>query len=100
MHAQNANGDTPLHVAAYTPGHEEIVTLLVEMGTDVQCGSTTTGKYIPLHHAGNVGLLDTVTVLIALGGSALAKDADGCTPLRHAERLTAMRQSSAICWLL
>ena len=75
--AQGEGGLTALHLAA-TMAHEDMVSLLIERGADVNsrdhAGST------PLHHAASGGNKAVVELLIAKGADVNAKDSKGRTP--------------------
>jgi ankyrin repeat protein len=86
MHAQDANGDTPLHLIIVAAGHEQIVRVLVELGSAVSAHSAIDGA-TALHQAAAAGYVatDTVRVLVELGSAVSAHSAiDGATVIHRA----------------
>lgn len=77
------NGNTPLHVAAYS-GQAEVARLLIDAGADVE--ATAGEGWRPLHNAAaNDGLMSVLEVLIYAGSDVTAEACgEGGTPLAHA----------------
>jgi hypothetical protein len=64
VHALNANGQTPLFMAAYG-GHEDAIRVLVELGGDVNSPNNT--GQTPVYAAAGMGREDVIRVLVELG---------------------------------
>ena len=79
--AEDSDGWTPMHYAAYC-GHAEVVRLLLANGAD----ANTQDRYgwTPLHHAARNGHGEIVKLLLAHGANVNAKDNYGWTPLHYA----------------
>lgn len=78
VHAQDANGYTPLHVAA---GHGDVplMRLLLAQASDLE--ATCRKGRTPLHRAAGQAQRDAVSLLLAAGARADARDGEGKTPL-------------------
>ncbi|KAI3799933.1 hypothetical protein L1987_35239 [Smallanthus sonchifolius] len=77
-------GLTAIHIAAIK-GHKDVVMLLVEFGSDLEC--TDAEGRTPLHMAVVGGSKDTVEVLINRGANLNAKCNRGATPLQVAQTM-------------
>ena len=77
------NGDTPLHIAAYSNA-VETATLLLERGAAVNAKSDN--GFTPLHEAAWSNAVETATLLIKRGAAVNAKSNNGNTPLALALR--------------
>jgi len=72
-------GSTPLHVASVR-GEQEITTLLIQRGADVN-GRGGENQVTPLHGAAACGHIDVAKTLVAAGADMKARDsAVGATP--------------------
>jgi hypothetical protein len=80
VHAEGADGHTPLHDAAIF-WHEETIRVLVEMEGDVHAQGAD--GYTQLHVAASKGHAESVKVLVKMGSDVHARDADGVTPLLY-----------------
>ena len=78
VNANNKNGTTPLHRAAYW-GHKEVVELLIANGADVH--AKWDNGWTPLHRAALYDHKEVTELLIANGADVNAKIDDGRTPL-------------------
>ena len=96
VNAKNADGDTPLHRAAFggvnTGGKAlQMIRLLVERGADLRAKDNA--GYTPLHVSARHSYLQRVELLLELGADANIVSAAGRTPLHtaattwHSERL-------------
>lgn len=66
-------------------GHKDVVMLLVEFGSDLECADNEGRK--PLHLAVVGGSKETVEVLINRGANLNAKCNNGATPLQVAKTM-------------
>ena len=74
-------GWTPLHTAT-SAGLEQIATLLVSLGADVN--AATAQKRTPLHYAASKGQAALAALLLQGGAASGVKDCLGATPLHRA----------------
>ncbi|KAI3793243.1 hypothetical protein L1987_35859 [Smallanthus sonchifolius] len=77
-------GLTAIHIASIK-GHKDVVMVLVEFGSDLEC--TDAEGRTPLHMAVVGGSKDTVEVLINRGANLNAKCNRGATPLQIAQTM-------------
>ncbi len=83
LHAQDTDGSTALHCAAWK-GHREVVAFLIEMGADVHAHNRNDHwGTTPLHAAAHANQSAIVQLLINAGADVNAKDMNGTTPLHH-----------------
>ena len=83
IHAQDKDGSTGLHCAAWK-GHREVVTFLIEMGADVHAHNRNDHwGTTPLHAAAHANQTAILRQLINAGADVNAKDMNGKTPLHH-----------------
>jgi ankyrin repeat protein len=80
--ARDVDGGTSLQWAAWY-GYDEIVSILLDRGADVNAVDGTTGR-TALHEAAEHGNLSTVEILLESGAEVDAKDIWGWTPLHRA----------------
>jgi ankyrin repeat protein len=80
--ARDVDGGTSLQWAAWY-GYDEIVSILLDHGADVNAVDGTSGRR-PLHEAAEHGNLSTVKILLARGADVDAKDIWEWTPLHRA----------------
>src|SRR5207247_6422498 len=81
LRAQDKDGFSPLHLAAWK-GHKEVVELLLGRKAEVNLKSKDGGA--PLHWAAEGGSAEVVKMLLAHKAEINAKDDDGDTPLHVA----------------
>ncbi|NUM53271.1 MAG: ankyrin repeat domain-containing protein [Candidatus Hydrogenedentes bacterium] len=93
LHARNTLGKTALH-QSLTGGNDEIVTLLVERGADVNSKDNT--GLTPLHVAAWWSVTGRAGILLDHGADLAATDAFGDTPLH----LAAMHGRGLMCKFL
>jgi ankyrin repeat protein len=80
--ARDVDGGTSLQWGAWY-GHDEIVSILLEYGADVNAIDSTSGRSA-LHEAAEHGNLSTVKILLQRGADVDARDIWDCTPLHRA----------------
>src|SRR5690349_4766302 len=85
LHAQDADGSTPLHYAAWK-GHTEVARLLLERGADVSLQNNN-GHWggTPLHAAAHANQKAVAELLIAHGADVNGRSLNGRTPLEETE---------------
>lgn len=83
LEAQNGDGWTPLHLAAFF-GHPELAKALLNRGANVDSRSTNAMKNTPLHAAIAGRKSDVVRVLIDRGADVNARQTGGWTALQSA----------------
>ncbi len=81
--AQNSDGWTPLHLAAFF-GHPELATALLDAGADVNARSSNAMKNTPLHAAAAGGQAGLVELLLKRGADPNATQEGGWTALHSA----------------
>ena len=81
INAPNADGDTPLHLAAWV-GDPSVAALLLEAGADPRARNDWGAT--PLHRAAGNRSLDIITMLLDAGAELDARDSGGNTPLLRA----------------
>jgi len=90
IHKRDTDGRTILHIAAATPGCEDMVKLLLESGADINAGDyPDTARFYtrlmtPLHRAVCSSSKSCVEVLLAAGADLHTKNDMGETPLHLA----------------
>ena len=84
VQGMDADGDTPLHLAAGTNARE-VAALLIEQGADVNAKAASLGT-TPLHWAAVVNGRDVAALMIEQGADVNAKATEGDTPLSIAQR--------------
>jgi ankyrin repeat protein len=81
--AQDTDGSTALHCAAWK-GHREVVMFLLKAGADVHSHNNNDHwGTTPLHAAAHANQAVIAQLLIDAGADVNAKDMDGKTPLYH-----------------
>eukprot|EP01104_Vermistella_antarctica_P014718 TRINITY_DN4688_c0_g1_i2.p1 TRINITY_DN4688_c0_g1~~TRINITY_DN4688_c0_g1_i2.p1 ORF type:complete len:867 (-),score=317.40 TRINITY_DN4688_c0_g1_i2:364-2964(-) len=79
--AKNANGETPLHIAA-SKGYVEVASALVDAGGDIN--QPNNEKLSSLHVAAASGHADVVSKLLEKGAHVYAMDSNSWMALHHA----------------
>jgi len=88
IHAQDVDGEVPLHYASHSERHEDypkrpdVARVLLKHGADVNARSKDGST--PLHLASHVGMPEVARVLLEHGANVEAKDDEGRTPLQIA----------------
>jgi ankyrin repeat protein len=82
--AADRHGFTPLHQTADIEDHEEILSVLLATGADVNAPSDR--KVTPLMVAAKAGMASNVALLLAAGANIEARDDDGLSTLMYAVR--------------
>lgn len=77
IHAQDAGGNTPLHIAARCD-RGDLVPLLVERGAEVNAANRRGNT--PLHWAARFNACAAAAALLECGADASARNEDGLTP--------------------
>jgi len=96
VHANDTDGSTPLHCAAWK-GHLETVAFLLSAGADVDAhNSNEHWGTTPLHAAAHANQAGIAKLLIEHGADVNAKDMSGKTPLHH----TTFHKAKAVAKLL
>jgi ankyrin repeat protein len=90
INAKDANGKTPLHLAAIG-GDTKIAEILIEKGADVN--AMNNNGETPLHMAASQLFVKIIAQLITKGADVNAKNNEGATPLDHAELYSEMGMS-------
>ncbi|OWY98935.1 hypothetical protein PHMEG_00030162, partial [Phytophthora megakarya] len=96
------NGVAALHYAAHN-GHTNVVSLLLERGTDVDkcqyqgCSSHFDNGWTALHYAARDGSMDVISLLLECGADIAAKNENGKTALHYAAE---NGHTEVISWLL
>ncbi len=80
VNARDAQGSTPLHMAAVM-GSAEVARLLITAGANLEARNDVG---TPLHVAVSYGQMEVVRLLIEAGASVNAQDQTGRTPLHEA----------------
>ena len=88
LEARDANGWTPLHLAA-SSGRAKVVNLLLDRGADIDARDAN--GCTPLHDAASSERAKVVNLLLDRGADIDARDANGCTPLYRAAILERVR---------
>ena len=83
LEAHNADGWTPLHLAAFF-GHPQLAQALIDEGASVDARSTNAMKNTPLHAAVAGGKVDLAKLLLQHGANANARQEGGWTALHAA----------------
>ena len=81
--AVDADGWTPLHLAAYY-GHADVVETLLANNADVHVRSTNYMQNQPLHAAASGQRVETARLLLRAGADANATQSGGFVPLHSA----------------
>ena len=81
LNEKNANGLTPLNLAAYQ-GKADIVEVLLDMGADMNIGDNENSQ--PVHNAAVAGHIPVLELLLARGVNIESKDDNGVTPFLFA----------------
>ncbi len=81
VNARGGGEVTPTHAAA-AEGHANILSLLIDHGTDMESRGVNDGT--PLHRASWFGKLEAVQCLLDCGADLNSRDADDDTPLGNA----------------
>ena len=81
IHAVDARGWTPLHIASEA-GHKEVVRELLAHGAEIE--ATDKDGDTPLHLACITGRQDAARELLGSGADAMAENEKGNTPLHFA----------------
>lgn len=84
VNAQDRDGDTPLHLAAYN-GKLDVIEYLISKGANVNAKSKD--NWVPLHWASHSGVLGVVKHLVSNGADVNAKNKQDGTPLHLAARM-------------
>ena len=77
LHAQDEDGWTPLHLAAWYATNPAVVRVLLEAGADLHAQDED--GWTPLHLAAYAGTPAVVTALLEAGANLEARDEDGRT---------------------
>lgn len=75
---------TPLHVAAGSNAHGDVISALVDAGADIE--AATRHGWRPLHHAADTNGARVTAALVAAGANTAAATERGFTPLHLAAR--------------
>lgn len=96
VNARDSDGSTPLHCAAWK-GFPEVVTVLLELGADIQARNEN-GHWgdTPLHAAAHGNQRAVAEILLAHGADIHARNPAGNTPLGE----TAAHKAAAVANLL
>lgn len=78
----NADGWTPLHLAAYF-GHEETANMLLSLGADIHIKAKNNNENMPLHAAVANNQVALVSLLLENGADINAKQSEGWTSLHE-----------------
>ena len=78
VNSQDASGYTPLLYAARRLGGEEVCSVLLKRGADVNAATRGFGQ-TPLHRAVSVGSVEIVALLLQYGAERSVKDSRGKT---------------------
>ena len=81
VNERDGDGDTPLHMAAFSAGGVAVEALLAA-GADPNARAGN--EHTPLFHAADQGNLEAVAALLSAGADVNARSADGFTPLFYA----------------
>ncbi len=96
VQARDTDGSTPLHCATWK-GHQEIVTLLLHAGADVNAQNRNEHwGTTPLHAAAHANQAAIAQLLIEQGADVNAEDLNGKTPMHH----TTFHKAKAVAKLL
>lgn len=91
--ARNADGETPLTIAA-EQNYTRIIDLLLAGGADPNVGDATGAT--PLMHATRKASLDAMTKLLDRGANPNATDRDGSTPFMYSALNNDIRTASTL----
>lgn len=86
MHADSANGLSPLALACYF-GHAQVALMLIDAGADVNEPASGATITYPLHAALGNGFVELARMLVALGADPNLRGADGWSALHYATDL-------------
>ena len=96
LDARDSDGSTPLHYAAWK-GQPEVVTLLLELGADIQAvNQNSHWGTTPLHAAAHGNQSKAARILIEKGADIHALNHRGSTPLGE----TKLHNATAVAKLL
>jgi ankyrin repeat protein len=94
VYARDDAGNTPLHTAIQLHAGTEIISLLIEKGSDIN--SRNNIIQTPLHAAFEANNKAAVEILAQAGADIFAKNADGFSPLS----IAFSRGADAVRWLI